>query len=190
MKTAIIGWGSLIWDERPEFDEQHEGWQYDGPQLRLEFARVSESRKNALTLVLCPQGGLCQVAYSFSRRNDPDDAICDLRCREGTILKNIGFYFADGSRRRACDVESAKNIGVWALGKSIDVVVWTDLPCNFSEKSAPKKPFTIENALAHIQSLDDEGKAKAAEYVWRAPQFISTPLRKVLQSQPWFPKIG
>jgi hypothetical protein len=26
----------------------------------------------------------------------------------------------------------------------------------------------------------------AAEYVWRALAFVNTPLRKVLQAEPWF----
>ena len=92
MKIAILGWGSLLWDQRAEFDKQHEGWQFDGPSLKLEFSRVSETRNNALTLVLdSNNGNSCQVAYALSNRKNPDDAICDLRCREGTTLKNIGF---------------------------------------------------------------------------------------------------
>ena len=55
MRIAILGWGSLLWDKRAEFDwfeKQYEQWQCDGPTLKLEFSRVSESRGNALTLVL------------------------------------------------------------------------------------------------------------------------------------------
>jgi hypothetical protein len=26
LKIAILGWGSLIWDEWPEFDKHHEEW--------------------------------------------------------------------------------------------------------------------------------------------------------------------
>lgn len=51
-KIAILGWGSLIWDERPEFDSHHEEWTSGGPVLQLEFSRISESRKGALTLVI------------------------------------------------------------------------------------------------------------------------------------------
>jgi hypothetical protein len=41
VKIAILGWGSLLWDKRPEFDEQHDEWQFDGPKLKIEFSRVS-----------------------------------------------------------------------------------------------------------------------------------------------------
>ena len=79
MKIAILGWGSLIWDKQPEFDNQHaDDWQYDGPCLKLEFSRVSERRNNALTLVLDPDNGkCCRVAYTLSRRENPDDTICE-----------------------------------------------------------------------------------------------------------------
>ena len=191
MKIAILGWGSLLWDRRNEFDEQHEAWQFDGPSLKLEFSRVSQTRNDALTLVLdLNNGESCQVAYALSKRKNPDDAICDLRCREGTPLENIGFYFADDTRKQSRDDESLESIRAWAAEKEIDVVIWTDLESNFQDKSRGRKPFCIESALSHIQALGAEGKAKAAEYVWRAPEFIDTPLRKELQSQPWFPRRG
>lgn len=191
MMIAILGWGSLLWDKRPEFDEQHEDWQFDGPSLKIEFSRVSQTRNCALTLVLDTKNGKsCQVAYGLSKRQNPDDAICDVRNREGTTLKNVGFYFADNSRKQARDEEVLKIIQNWASKRKIDVVIWTDLESNFQKKSKCGKPFSVEAALCHIQALDSEGKAKAAEYVWRTAAFIETPLRVALQSQPWFQKHG
>lgn len=191
MKIAILGWGSVLWDQSSEFDKQHEDWQFYGPSLNLEFSRVSQIRNGALTLVLdINNRKSCQVAYALSKRKNPDDAICDLRCREGTTLKNIGFYFANGSRKQSREKEALKSIQSWASERKIDVVIWTDLASNFQEKSKGKKCFSIEAALCHIQGLDTEGKSKAAEYVWNAPKFIDTPLREALQSEPWFQKHG
>ena len=191
MNIAILGWGSLLWDKRQEFDEQHDEWQFDGPSLKIEFSRISKTRNGALTLVLDAKNGKeCQVAYALSKRKNPDDAICDVRSREGTILENIGFHFVDKSRHQARDEEVLKAVQNWASKKKIDVVIWTDLKSNFQEKSERKKPFSIETALSHIQALDSQGKAKAAEYVWRTPTFVTTPLREALQSQPWFQKHG
>jgi hypothetical protein len=51
-RIAILGWGSLLWDKRPNFDEQHDDWQFDGPALPPEFSRVSSSRSGVLTLVI------------------------------------------------------------------------------------------------------------------------------------------
>jgi hypothetical protein len=189
LKTAILGWGSLLWEEHAEFDKQHDDWQFDGPTLRLEFCRVSRTRKGALTLVLdlC-NGASCPVVYAFSKRMNPDDAICDLRCREGTTHENIGFCYADGARKQSRTEATLESITNWMAEKQIGVVIWTDLASNFQQKSRSKKPFSIEAAISHIQFLDAEGKAKAAEYVWRAPEFVQTPLREVLQLPPWFQK--
>ncbi len=68
------------------------------------------------------------------------------------------------------------------------MVVWTDLESNFKNKSKNKTNFSVESAIAHIQKLEAEGKAKAAEYVWRAPDFVRTELRTALENEPWFKK--
>jgi len=141
----------LLWDKRPEFDEQHEGWKFDGPSLKIEFSRVSQTRSGALTLVLDSKHGVsCQVAYAFSKRNNPDDVICDVRSREGTTLINVGFCFADNSRKQARDEVVLQTIQNWASEKRIDVVVWTNIKSNFHKQSKCKRPFSVEAALCHI----------------------------------------
>jgi len=186
-KIAILGWGSLLWDKsHKEFDERHEDWRLDGPVLKLEFSRKSASRLNALTLVIDPiHGQQCQVAYAMSKRATPQGAIADLRAREKTKRENIGCIFGDGSRRQGRDANSIDVISQWAKDKSIDVVLWTDLPGSFD--GVAKMDF-LDAAVNHVRQLPPEGKAIAAEYVWRAPDFVVTPLRKTLQSEPWFRK--
>ena len=91
MRIAILGWGSLLWEDSPDFDRWHEAWEDDGPTLKIEFSRVSTSRLGALTLVIDEEHGApTRVAWCLSKRTNTDDAVCDLRCREGTTLKNIG----------------------------------------------------------------------------------------------------
>jgi hypothetical protein len=160
-KIAILGWGSLLWDKCADFDKQHEDWRHNGPNLKIEFSRVSQTRNGALTLVLDTENGQsCQVAYALSKRQDPDDAICDLRSREGTTLKNIGFYFADNSRKNARDKDVLNTITKWAAENHINVVIWTDLKSTFQKKSKSRSSFSIESALAHIQALDSEAKVR------------------------------
>jgi hypothetical protein len=149
-RLTLLGWGSLIWDSRPEFDRYRGDWQVDGPVLPLEFSRVSESRKGALTLVIDPRNGsLCQTAFALSKRQDPDDAIADLRCREGTIMKRMGFYFVDNSR--SCTPEVPETVAPWALKKGFDVVIWTGLQSNFKQETG--KDFSIDSAIDHLQRL-------------------------------------
>jgi hypothetical protein len=185
MHIAILGWGSLLWDEKPDFDNHRSQWDFDGPELKIEFSRVSRTRGGALTLVIdSVHGSSCSVAHARSKRRDPNDAICDLRSREGTTRANIGIYFADGTLNQTKDQDALAAISKWAKNKAIDVVVWTDLPSNFQKVCG--STFCIAGAVAHIQALDESVKSGAAEYVWRAPGFVNTPLRAALQTEPWF----
>ncbi len=185
MKIAILGWGSLLWDNRAEFDQWHESWQHDGPTLKLEFSRVSTSRLNALTLVIDEiHGTPTVVAWCFSKRANPDDAVCDLRCREGTTLKNIGRVDVAQQAASSDHTRAPGSIISWAWGKGLDVVVWTALKSNFEEKTG--HPFSVDAAMSHLRALTPKGKAKAAEYIWRAPDFVQTPLRAALEKEPWF----
>jgi|SRR6185312_11800943 len=184
MKIAILGWGSLLWDENPAFDEQHGDWvEAGGPELPLEFCRVSSSRGGVLTLVLdTKHGQLCRVAYCLSKRKKADDVVRDLKCREGTTVDNIGRCVTSNN----CESKFGADISTWAKTKGLDAVVWTALKSNFQTQSKYKQAFSVHSALAHIQALDSVGKSRAAEYIWRAPDFVDTPLRRILQVEPWF----
>lgn len=185
MNIAILGWGSLLWDQKPEFDKHHGPWESDGPELMIEFSRVSQTRNGALTLVIDPTNGAsCRVAHTKSKRSDPADAICDLQSREGTIKANMGIHFADGSLNQSRNQIVPAAIKAWAKAKNIDVVIWTGLPSNFQNVCG--QPFSVERAIAHLRVLDEGAKSGAAEYVWRAPAFVITPLRSALQTELWF----
>lgn len=182
---AILGWGSLLWGSPPAFRDQHGPWQFDGPELPLEFSRVSQRRRGALTLVIDPiHGSPCPVAYAISRRAHPEDAIRDLWVREGTTRRNIGYLFADGSAAQARDPVSRDAIRAWAAGRTLDVVVWADLPSNFAEEVG--EPFGIDAALAYLQALGPEARTEAIEYLQRAPDFVATPLLRGVTTQSWF----
>jgi hypothetical protein len=178
---ALLGWGSLLWESAGEFDAQHGPWQSDGPVLKIEFSRISSSRQGALTLVIDPASGVpATVAYCFSRRSDIAQAIEDLRIREGTSVERIGWVEPDG-KTRFRDRQSGDAIRAWAAERDVDGVVWTDLPSNFAKKC--RQPFSVPAALAYLQGLDAEGKAKALDYINRAPLFIRTPLRDAVADQ-------
>jgi|SRR5712691_10355766 len=185
MRIAILGWGSLLW-EGTEFDRWHEPWQDDGPRLKLEFSRISASRSGALTLVIDEEhGSPTTVAWCLSKRAGVDDAVCDLRAREGTTIEKIGRSTVTRQETRG---EPENAIIAWARTKNLDYIVWTALKSNFPKKM--NQPFSVVAAIAYLKTLDPAGKAKAAEYVWRAPMFIKTDLRSALQGEPWFSEEG
>ena len=80
-----------MWEGGKEFDRWHDEWRGNGPTLELEFSRISASRLGALTLVVDSEHGVANtVAWCLKARKDPQDAVADLRRREGTSMLNIG----------------------------------------------------------------------------------------------------
>lgn len=184
-RVGILGWGSLLWEADAQFDSCHGAWQYDGPSLRLEFSRVSNSRLKALTLVIDSRHGVdTTVAWTLSKRGSLEEAISDLRCRERTTLAGVGRVSTETSAGRSRDSASLAAVAPWGETKQLDAVVWTDLPNNFKKEAG--RPFSVESAVAFLQDLNPASKVEAAEYIRRAPEFVKTPLRKALQQLPLF----
>ena len=185
LRIAIISWGSLIWDPDSRFDSMHRGWIEDGPVLKIEFSQVDPAGDGGLTLVIDPKhGAACRTYYALSRRHRPETALHDLSRREGVPNKAIGFISLLTLRSRGHDPASVKKIALWAAQHRIDVALWTDCPSNFSQRC--HRPFSVSAAITHLQGLSAQAKVEIAEYVWRAPPTVDTPLRRALQGPPWF----
>lgn len=174
-RIALLGWGSLLWDEDAEFDNRHGRWRLDGPTLKLEFSRISKSRGGALTLVIDSENGMgAQVAWSLSRRDRIGSAAEDLRKREETHRRHIGLYSVAGDRcGRHADAIAA--IEVWAGDRNLGGVVWTDLPNNFEDKTGER--FSVGAAMRYLDTLRGDNREKAVRYIENAPAFVRTPLR-------------
>jgi hypothetical protein len=124
------------------------------------------------------------VAWCLSKRATLADAVCDLRVREGTTLDSIGrATIAPEAEPLNCGL-TEEAIAAWARVKNVDAVIWTALKNNFQEKTT--QPFSVGAVVSHLKTLTPEGKVKAAEYIWRAPEFVKTPVRTALQGEPWF----
>jgi hypothetical protein len=185
LRIAIISWGSLLWDPDSKFDRMHRGWIEDGPVLKIEFSQVDPAADGGLTLVIDSQHGApCRTYYALSNRQRPETALQDLSRREGVPNKAIGFVSLLTFRSRGHDPASVQKIALWARQHRIDVALWTDCPSNFSRRC--HRPFSVSAAIAHLQGLSPQAKVEIAEYVWRAPATVDTPLRRALQGPPWF----
>jgi hypothetical protein len=189
-RIAILGWGSLLWDERPEFrpfNEQREAWLPDGPELPLEFSRVSKSRGGALTLVIDHQHGtLCRVSYALSRRSDVQEVVRNLAEREDCPRRHIAALVCGDSLSEEARERSV--IRAWGNARQLAAVVWTGLRSNFDEMCG--QPFTLTSAIGHLRGLHDAGERRAHEYIDRAPEFIETRLRTALRVENWFKPKG
>jgi hypothetical protein len=130
-------------------------------------------------------GTKVETLYALSRRSDPMDAVCDLRSREGTTLRNIGFIdVATDKSLQSRDPEVAKIIKDWATERSIEFVVWADLESNFRRRKCTA--FSFERALDYLRGLSSDGIREAVKYIVRTPKQINTGFRQWLASDKWF----
>jgi len=181
----FLGWGSLIWEPREDFKKYTGSWKEDGPVLPIEFSRISYSRNGALTLVIDPDNGSqVRTRYTFSNRKEPDDAVCDLRAREGTILRHIGFIDLKNNVFRGHYTFIIDKIKLWALQNNFRSVIWTDLPSNYVEKN--KEIFNTKKAIEYLKNLNQEDQKLAKEYIRNAPVEVQTAFRIELAKDPWF----
>lgn len=176
MKIAILGWGSLIWDQR---DLPTLGvWQKGGPVLPIEFSRISSDGR--LTLVIDEKNGVpVKTRYVESGSGTLGQAIEDLRKREGTSKSMIGVV----SQTINIPKSGSDTIKGWADEHKWDAMIWTGLPSNFED--IKNVPFTVENGLTYLRGLAGEKRGKAREYIDRAPEEVVTPLRRELATKGW-----
>lgn len=182
MNIAILGWGSLIWDPR---ELPHYGpWKTGGPTLPIEFSRVSGDGR--LTLVIDPLGPQIPARFALSSRVDISDAVEDLRKRENTSRKRIGFLIAaTGTNSRQefrQQVEVNEVIRHWCDAQQIDACVWTALCSNFQEELHVE--FSPDQAVAYLEKLGKTTRKKALKYIRNAPPEVDTPLRRKV-SEKW-----
>ena len=196
MTVAIIGWGSLIWC--PGTLEIKSRSRADGPQLPVEFARISDDGR--MTLVIYESSAAVRTYWALSTYEEVDGAIENLQKRERAPTKELihcllssgQVYEGDGTRRKVPD-EVRENIRTWlALKPEISAVVWTALSTNWQDKRA--KAFTVEDALLYARELeaavdlgttDERRKAqhvldRACDYVRNTPAQVQTAVRKRL----------
>jgi hypothetical protein len=184
-RTAILAWGSLILEPRGEFDKQHGDWLQEGPVLPIEFSRISLRRDNALTLVIDPDNGeLTRTWYALSKRDDPQDTVCDLRTCEGTSIHNIGLLDIRTGVVRSRWTFVADKIRIWLEENGLGAVVWTDLTSNYVDKQ--KELFSPVAAVNYINGLPPEGKSAAQNYIAVVPKEVVTPFRTAAQQALWF----
>jgi len=179
MKIAILAWGSLIW--APKDLKINNEWASDGPTLPIEFSRVS--RDGRLTLVIDEVYGTPVTTYwALSKFNEMSEAIKNLKKREGTNSKGIGFIdLINGPTETRIPPRLKSEIIDWAKSKQIQGVVWTDLKSNFLDKK--KTNFSFDAAMEHLNSLNETGRKQADEYIAKAPAQTRTSFREHLQSQ-------
>ena len=152
--------------------------------LPIEFSRVSSDGR--LTLVIDPTGAEVPTRFALSPRTDISDAVEDLRKREGTIRKYIGFIVAATGKSSRQDFSDQVDVnGIlknWCLSQQIEACVWTALRSNFREELGID--FSPDEAVAYLERLGKGTRENALRYIRNAPTEVDTPLRRKI-SEKW-----
>ncbi len=182
MKIAVIAWGSLVWE--PGALQAAAAFAANGPLLPIEFCRVSGDGR--LTLVVDETfGAVCTTLSAPSALEDLDAAIENLRIREKTNARGVGFVELASGKQSDVALErhpdAVATIAAWAQSSGYDAAVWTALASNFDEPDKGGEPFSVTAALRYLDSLEArkaEAFASALNYIRSAPSQVETPVRE------------
>ncbi|HWC37349.1 MAG TPA: hypothetical protein VG476_02415 [Acidimicrobiales bacterium] len=180
-RIAVVGWGSLIWDPRQL--PLSSSWQPDGPELPVEFARVS--RDGRLTLALRDGVGAVQTLWAITSCASLDEARDQLARRERTDATRIGSLDCHGDGRveslDAVHRRSLPRLASWLADRDLEGVVWTGLPSNFEEQTGDS--LDEDAAVRYAAQLSGETRHVAEQYVRRAPAQVRTTIRAGLERE-------
>ena len=183
MEVTILAWESLIWD--PRNLEVRSDFRPDGPELPLEFSRISKDGR--LTLVIDEtHGTLCPSYTAISAKETFSDAKENLKQREGmTHINAVGFVdLRNGEasfRARERHPGTLGKIESWAKETKRERVIWTVLASNFEDDQ--KEAFGVDAAIRYLEGLSEEKRQKSLEYIRNAPAEVQTPVREAVKHQ-------
>jgi cell wall-associated NlpC family hydrolase len=176
-----------------------------GLRLPIRLGRVSRAhtQNRRMTNVLCPGASLEKVFYAKSKHLNLNDAIKDLREKEGIASENyqsIGYVNLNNGKSRARMNDVAVKASKWAKENGFDAVIWSDLPTKgvkFDSKSTGREVLPIlkadatllkntQNYIAHLSTpLNSLQKDILKLGKQSSPQRPITPIR--LQNSPQHP---
>jgi hypothetical protein len=197
MRIACLAWGSLVWD--PRTLPLAGPWRLEGPRLPVEFSRVSLDGR--VTLVLDGSAPASPTYCGPLAIGDLDEAVEALAERERIVAAQRRRFVGalvrrDGRRATSArcegqgetDPELVSAIASWLETRPLDAVLWTALPSRGPAGAAAKRPG-FDRLLAHLESLEGEARARAEEYVRRAPRPVRTPHRAQFETRlGWWPR--
>ncbi len=140
--------------------------------LPIKMSRESsrnDSTKRRITQVCKANGSQQQVFFAIADSGNLNAVIKNLRQREGTVAKNIGYVNRSNGRSRSYVPEVKSKVKAWAEKCGFKAVVWTDIPSNLNLSDAD---------LLKMLSKDSGLRSRTKDYVKDLPQAHKTDLQK------------
>jgi hypothetical protein len=174
LRIGCLAWGSLLWD--PRTLPLAEPFRSNGPSLPIEFSRVALDGR--VTLVIDPAALGTQTYWAPLAVASLDEAVEGLGLRESIAPEKWSDWIGLESRldpvvaSGRADPLVRERIVDWLCEQSLDAVVWTALPSR-RPNGTETRPG-VEELLTHLNSLSGEARARAEEYIRRAPHSLRT----------------
>lgn len=188
MRIAILGWGSLVWQPKGLKHDKSLGWKADGPNLPIEFARISKDGR--LTLVITATGTDVPTLYTLSECKTIDEAISDLATREESGKKSIGWYDKSKDEFHPKDFKYPDVISEWIKDRDFDAVIWTNLGEKWERKNGKGKNEKVfpDKRMDYLRELKGANSISAEQYIRKAPKQIKTRYREMIEQElGWIP---
>lgn len=147
-------------------------WHKDGPELPVEFSRVSQDGR--LTLVIVPGAKPQRTLWALSSCSSIAEAKENLRQREGKPQPKHIHAWESGDVLN--DDQTIHAVSTWARSKNLSSAIWTDLPAK--DSSGSERVMTVDESISYLSNLSKIPKQKAEEYIRAAPSQIATEIRK------------
>lgn len=181
-KIAIIGFDCMV-NQPKNLKSIISKWQNGGPTISVELTRISKDGR--LTPVIDSNNGSdIKTVFSVLKVKNLNRAILEVAKRQGiTNNDKVGYIdlknnLVNGEIFRR-QPEATRKIALWARDNGFNAVVWNGLGVKF--KDAINIPFSYENAMIYLNSLNRDQKSKAIKYINSLPKFVDTNLRKFIK---------
>ena len=160
-----LGWGSLLWDHSKL--KLKSPWIPSSIKLPLEFSRISDKGAGRLTLVIDDKNGtMNNVYFTIAKTNNINEAIKDLKIREKTKSKNIGYINIKNNKYRIDESLPSylyKEIYKWGESIHAKAIIWTNLRSNW--KQIRDNNYSEEDAVDYFKNSTDNSKKDIIKYI-------------------------
>ena len=173
MKIACLGWGSLIWKSGAL--PVASAWHSDGPQVPIEFVRISEGGE--LATAICLNATPVPVLWAWLNTASLETACRALRQREG-----IPDSRDDGLGIMTVTDTPVGPLAEWAHSRGIEALIWTGLPA--CKDGVEGRIPTLDEAVTYLQQLEGETREHARRYIEQVPAQIDTAYRRAFAALP------
>ncbi len=183
LKIAVLAFGSLLQPaNRKNLSIVGNKFNSDGPEIPLEFTRISRKDGQLKAVIDEKDGAPNKVCYAISKHGSIDKAFDELVKSEKIrpdFVSVVDIKNKQTSEAAVRHSNTTMKIANWAKKNKIDVVLWNSLGKRF--KDAIDIKFTPANAVSYLAKLPAKERDAAIKHIKSLP--IKTPVTDLIDKE-------